>query len=126
MTGRRTNVRAAAIIGEQRNVQGVVARAARRAGVAALVPRGVSRGELGETVSDLKGFRAHLSWPTGDVSYRNHARRHIERIVARRHALEALVGNPFRRVFLAGTSAGAYFVTHLMLRGDFPADGYAA
>jgi predicted esterase len=36
-----------------------------------------------------------------------------------------LVGAPFDRVFLGGSSAGAYFVAHLALRGDFPADGFA-
>jgi predicted esterase len=111
---------------QKRNVQNVVANAARRGGVAALLPRGPTRAELSSPARDDKGLGAHRSWPTSDETYRDHARRHLERIAARRRALETLVGAPFERVFLAGSSAGAHFVAQLALRGDFAADGFAA
>lgn len=109
---------------EQRNVETVVATAARRAGVAALVPRGPTRDELAAG-RDEKGLGHWRSWPTGDDAYRRHARALVDRIHALRRELEALVGTPFERVYLGGSSAGAYFVAHLALRGDFPADGFA-
>ncbi|MFT3763960.1 MAG: hypothetical protein QM820_00305 [Minicystis sp.] len=110
---------------EKRMVETVVANAARRAGVAALVPRGPSRDELAAPGRDAKGLGAYRSWPTSDDVYQRHARRLVEHIASRRRDLEALVGAPFERVILGGSSAGAYFVAHLALRGDFPADGYA-
>lgn len=110
---------------EKRGVETVVANAARRAGVAALVPRGPTRAELAAPLRDPKGLDGYRTWPTGDDTYRRHARRLVEHIEAQRRALEALVGTRFERVFLGGSSAGAYFVAHLALRGDFPADGFA-
>lgn len=110
---------------EKRTVETVVANACRRAGVAALVPRGPSRDELAGPARDEKGLGAYRSWPTGDDGYRRYARRLVEQFTAQRRALEALVGRPFERVYLGGSSAGAYFVAHLALRGDFAADGFA-
>jgi predicted esterase len=110
---------------EKRTVETVVANAARRAGVAALVPRGPTRDELAAPSRDEKGLGVYRSWPTSDQAYLRHARRLVERIASQRRALEALVGASFERVFLGGSSAGAYFVAHLALRGEFPADGYA-
>jgi predicted esterase len=109
---------------EKRGVETVVAKASRRAGVAALVPRGPTRDELAAPGRDPKGLGDHRSWPTSDGAYRQHALALVERINAKRRALEALAGAPFERVYLGGSSAGAYFVGHLALRGDFPADGY--
>jgi predicted esterase len=110
---------------EKRAVETVVANAARRAGIAALVPRGDSRDALAAPARDSMGLGTYRTWPTGDDTYRRHARRLVDRIAEHRRALEALAGAPFERVFLGGSSAGAYFVAHLALRGDFPADGYA-
>lgn len=110
---------------EKRTVETVVARAARRAGVAALVPRGPSRDEMAAPGRDEKGLGTWRSWPTSDEVYHRHARRIVEHLGSLRRELEALVGAPFERVFLGGSSAGAYFVAHLALRGEFPADGYA-
>jgi len=110
---------------EKRGVETVVANTSRRAGVAALVPRGPSRDELVAPARDAKGLGHYRSWPTSDGAYRQHARLLVERILAARRSLEALIGAPFERVYLGGSSAGAYFVAHLALRGDFPADGYA-
>jgi predicted esterase len=110
---------------ENRMVETVVANAARRAGIAALVPRGITRAELSAPERDAMGMGHYFSWPTGDTGYSKHARRLVERILARKKELEAFAGAPFERVFLGGSSAGGYFVSHLALRGDFPADGYA-
>ncbi|MEO7330184.1 MAG: hypothetical protein ABI193_16535 [Minicystis sp.] len=109
---------------EKRGVETVVANASRRAGVAALLPRGPSRDELAAPGRDPKGLGDHRSWPTSDGAYRAHARPLVERILAAQRVLESLVGAPFQRVFLGGSSAGAYFVAHLALRGELPADGY--
>jgi predicted esterase len=110
---------------EKRTVETVVARAARRAGVAALIPRGPTRDELVAPAHDAKGLGAYRSWPTSDEVYQRFARRLVSHIASQRRALEALVGAPFERVFVGGSSAGAYFVGHLALRGDLAADGYA-
>jgi predicted esterase len=109
---------------EQRTVETVVASAARRAGVAALVPLGLTRDELAAPGKDDTGLGHYRSWPTGDDAYRHHASGLVARIEARRRALEVLVGAPFDKVYLGGSSAGAYFVAHLAVRGDFAADGY--
>lgn len=110
---------------EKRTVQTVVVNSARRAGIAALVPRGPTRDELASPARDAKGLGSYRSWPTSDDAYGRHARRLVERIRAHQRALETLIGAPFERVYLGGSSAGAYFVGHLAIRGDFLADGFA-
>ena len=42
------------------------------------------------------------------------------------YALEAALRRPFERIYVAGSSSGAYFVTALALGGGFEADGWAA
>jgi predicted esterase len=44
----------------------------------------------------------------------------------KRQKLERLAGTSFERVYLAGSSSGAYFVAASALHGTFPADGFAA
>lgn len=107
-----------------RNVLGVVASAARRAGAAALVPRGV-RG-IGP-----KGAKDWLAWPTSPAEHAKHARALVARWAHAKARLEARVRRPFARTYLAGSSNGAYFVAALALRGDlaafgFPVDGVGA
>jgi predicted esterase len=50
----------------------------------------------------------------------------IAAIGEKRRKLETWVGFSFTRVYLAGSSSGAYFVSRLALHGDLPADGYGA
>lgn len=104
---------------QKTNFETVVSRASRRAGVAALMPRG--RQGLAP-----KGHDGWWGWPTSGEAYRTHARELIADIAAKRQKLEILTGAPFTRVYLAGSSSGAYFVVALAVSGDFRADGYAA
>jgi len=47
-------------------------------------------------------------------------------IAEKRKKLEEWIGTSFSRIYLAGSSSGAYFIARLALRGDFAADGYGA
>lgn len=97
----------------------VVANAARRAGVAALLPRG-KKGLAPQGLSSWWG------WPTGQATYRRHGAELVAQIADKRRLLESALGWRFERTYLAGSSSGAYFVAALALHGDFAADGYGA
>lgn len=99
-------------------VQGVVARAARTHGIVALMPRG--RRGIGPTKT-----RDYWAWPTTAAAYKRYADELIAEWQSARATLEASLG-PFERVWLAGSSNGAYFATVLALNGRFEADGYGA
>ena len=105
-------------------VERAVLHAAKRAGAAAIVPRGV-RG-IGPA-----GSRDWWAWPTEPSAYARHAPTLIGKWTDARRHLETIQGAPFTRTYLAGSSNGAYFVTELALRGDMarfglPIDGYGA
>lgn len=100
------------------NFERVVSAASRRANVAALMPRG--RQGLAP-----KGHERWWGWPTSRATYQTLAQVMVAEIAQKKRALEELVGRPFQRVYLAGSSSGAYFVTALALHGALPADGYA-
>lgn len=104
---------------QKTNFETVVSQASRRAGVAALMPRG--RQGLAP-----KGHDGWWGWPTSVETYRTHASELIAEIAAKRQKLETLTGAPFTRVYLAGSSSGAYFVVALAVSGDFRADGFTA
>lgn len=104
---------------QKTNFETVVSRASRRAGVAALMPRG--RQGLAP-----RGHDGWWGWPTSGESYRVHASELIAEFAVKRQKLEALTGAPFRRLYLAGSSSGAYFVVALALSGDLRAEGFAA
>ena len=104
---------------QKTNFQTVVSRASRRAHVAALMPRG--RQGLAP-----KGQTAWWGWPTSGEQYRALARELIADLADKRQKLEALTSQPFTRLYLAGSSSGAYFVVALALSGDLPAHGFAA
>jgi predicted esterase len=104
---------------QKTNYQTVVANAARRAGVAALMPRG--RQGLAP-----KGQESWWGWPTTERSYREHAASIVQSISLKRKELEDRAGVSFSRVYVAGSSSGAYFVTALALHGGIEADGFAA
>ncbi|HKO50316.1 MAG TPA: hypothetical protein VJV79_21445 [Polyangiaceae bacterium] len=104
---------------QKTNFQTVVSRASRRAGVAALMPRG--RQGLAP-----KGQTAWWGWPTSGEQYRALARELIADLADKRQKLEALTAQPFTRLYLAGSSSGAYFVVAIALSGDLPAHGFAA
>jgi predicted esterase len=103
---------------QKTNYQTVVANAARRAGVAALLPRG--RQELAST-----GQERWWGWPTTEASYREHAAALVDSISLKRKKLEDMAGVSFSRTYVAGSSSGAYFVASLALHGGIEADGFA-
>jgi predicted esterase len=104
---------------QKTNLETVVSNAARRAGVAALLPRG-ERG-LGP-----KGQEHWWGWPTGEAPYRQRGPALVRSILEARARFEAFSGLTFARVYLAGSSSGAYFVSALARKGALPADGFAA
>ncbi len=104
---------------QKTNFETVVANAVRRAGVAALIPRG-KQGLAG------KSRRGWWGWPTSAEQYEAHAAAMVTSLLARQAKLEALVGKPFARRYVAGSSAGAYFAAALALHGQIEADGFGA
>lgn len=96
-----------------------VKNAARRAGAAALVPRGV-RG-VGPS-----GSKDWWAWPTSPDRHAELAARIVERILAAKKRVEESLGAPFARTYLAGSSNGAYFAVNLALRGEIEVDGLGA
>ena len=104
---------------QKTNYQAVVANASRRANAAALMPRG-NQGLTPKEVAKWWG------WPTSPDTYRRHGPELVERIVGARRELEAATGVRFERVYLAGSSSGAYFVATLAQRGAIDVDGYGA
>ena len=104
---------------QKTNLQKVVFDASRHAGAAALLPRG-DKGLAGEKYRDWWG------WPTGEAAYRAHSARLVKRISDKRAALEDVAGVRFARVYLSGSSAGAYYVAALALHGAIEVDGFGA
>ncbi|MFO0737113.1 MAG: hypothetical protein U0270_14590 [Labilithrix sp.] len=101
------------------HVQRVVGNVARRHHVAALLPRG----RLGIGPRDAKDWWA---WPTSAADYVKYAAALTEEWRTERKALEDALGHPFKRVYLAGSSSGAYFLTLLAFAGAVDFDGYIA
>lgn len=92
-------------------VQTAVLHASVRAGVVAIVPRGLR----GIGPSDAKDWWA---WPTSPDAHAKLASGIVARLLASQRKLEALLGAPFEKIYLAGSSNGAYFLTALAFRGD--------
>jgi predicted esterase len=104
---------------QKTNFQQVLANATRRAGIAALIPRGVQG-------FSSKRHPEWWTWPNAPSSYREQLPALLERFRRNQNMLEELAGVSFTRVYLAGSSAGAYFVCALALQGDFEAAGFGA
>lgn len=104
---------------QKTNFERVVASAAKRAGVAALIPRG-------EQGFAPKGHTKWWSWPTSGVAFPRQAPPFVDKLKAKREKLERTLGVHFDRVYLAGSSAGAYFVVAAALHGALAIDGYGA
>lgn len=102
---------------QKTNFETVVKVASRRANVAALMPRG--RAGLAH-----RGHEGWWGWPTSHATYRALAPALVSELSDKRRRLEELTGRPFRRVYLAGSSSGAYFVTALVVGQALPVDGY--
>lgn len=103
---------------QKENVQRVVAAAAKRAGAVVLLPRG--RRGIGPA-----GAKDWWAWPTSAADYGAHAAALVASFRASRAKLEAVLGR-FDRVYLAGSSSGAYFLTTLAFTRTVEMDGYAA
>ncbi|WP_437997125.1 hypothetical protein WMF26_40555 [Sorangium sp. So ce185] len=104
---------------QKTNFETVVSRAARRAGVAALMPRG----KVGLAP---KGYARWWGWPTGGPAYEKHAAAFVATFAEKRRKLEEVAGVAFSRVYVAGSSSGAFFAAALALRGGIDADGFGA
>jgi hypothetical protein len=103
-------------------VMAVVKNSMTRAGAAAILPRG-PRGVGADKSNDW------WTWPTSTEARADLVPGLVARWTEGRKKLEALAGAPFDKVYLAGSSNGAYFVSVLALRGDldaldFQVDGY--
>lgn len=109
---------------QQRKVETAVLHACTRAGIAALVPRGL-RG-VGPA-----GAHDWWAWPTSSTDIAHLAPSLVARWAEAKRALETIAGAPFARTYLAGSSNGAYLLAALAERADlpspsFPVDGFAA
>ena len=97
----------------------VVSNTSRRANAAALMPRG--KKGLGP-----KGLEKWWAWPTSEGATRRQGPELVATIREKRQKFEATTGIRFSRVYLAGSSSGAWFVASLALTGGLDADGYGA
>lgn len=105
---------------QKTNFEKVVASGARRGGVAALIPRG-------QQGLAPKKFDRWWGWPTTGPSYRRLGEGFIRQFRDQQKRLEELAGVRFERVYVAGSSAGAYFAAAIALHGGMPeADGFGA
>jgi predicted esterase len=104
---------------QKENVMTAVKNAAQRAGIAAIVPRGV-RG-VGPS-----GSKDWWAWPTSPDKHAELAPGLAQRIDGAKKKLEETLGVTFERTYLAGSSNGAYFAVNLALRGEIEIDGLGA
>lgn len=101
------------------HVQRVVGNVARRQHLVAMLPRG----RIGIGPKDAKAWWA---WPTSGTDYVKYATTLVTEWKTERAALEDALGHKFKRVYLAGSSSGAYFLTLLAFAGAIDFDGYCA
>ncbi len=109
---------------QKRGFEAAVLEASRRAGVAAMIPRG--RPGIGPSFA-----RDWWAWPTHAEDLVRFTSSIVDGWAAAKAKLERIAGAPFERTYLAGSSNGAYFLTALVLRGAvpterFPVDGFGA
>lgn len=103
---------------QKENVERVVKAAATRAKAVALLPRG----RQGIGPKDAKDWWA---WPTTPGDYQVHHAKLVAEWKTAQQTLEASLG-PFTKVYLAGSSSGAYFISALAFSDAVDVDGYAA
>ena len=96
---------------QKERVERAVLYAAKRAGAAALVPRGL-RG-IGPGAA-----RDWWAWPTEPGAHAKYAATLVAKWADARRRLERIAGASFARTYLAGSSNGAYFLTALALGGE--------
>jgi predicted esterase len=98
---------------QKTNLEKVVANASERAGVVALVPRG-------KQGFAPKAFPGWWGWPTSKSGFLRHGSEFVAKVREKHQKLEATLGTRFERIFLAGSSSGAYFVVAVALFGAMP------
>lgn len=104
---------------QKTNVETLVHDVALARGFTALLPRG--RRGIGPA-----NARDWYAWPTSARDYDAYAPAMIARWLAAKQVLESALGRPFERMYIAGSSSGAWFVVSLALRGALQADGWAS
>jgi hypothetical protein len=97
---------------QKESVHRAVLEATRRRGASAILPRGV-RG-IGPDVS-----HDAWAWPTAPASHERHIGAIVRRLIELRGVLERARGARFTRVYLAGSSNAAFFLSAGLLAGDF-------
>lgn len=102
---------------QKTRVEQIVRAAAKRAHVAALVPRG-------KQGLAPKGLHGWWGWPSSEYEYRKDATALVARILSEKRELEQSAGVSFSRTYLAGSSSGAYFTALLALHGGLQAAGF--
>lgn len=103
---------------QKEKVARIVAAAAKRARAVALLPRG----RRGIGPADARDWWA---WPTSRSDVQAHAGAIVAAVLASRAKLEGALGH-LDRMYVAGSSSGAYFLSALALGGWLEADGWAA
>ena len=103
----------------QRVYQQIVANRARARGFVALMPRG--RRGIGP-----KNIKDWWAWPTSADAHLRYGKELMASWNDEKRRLEEILGAPFERTYLAGSSNGAYFVAILALKGEYIADGFGA
>lgn len=104
---------------QKTNFETVVANAAKRANVVALIPRG-------EKGFAPKGHSGWWGWPTSKASFATKGAPFVDKLKEKQRKLAEVIGREFRSVYVAGSSSGAYFVVALALHGAIEADGFGA
>jgi predicted esterase len=104
---------------QKTNFETVVASAARRANVIALIPRG-------EKGFAPKGHAGWWGWPTSKASFSTRGTPFVKKLEDKKRKVVELLGREVQGVYVAGSSSGAYFVVALALHGAFEADGFGA
>jgi predicted esterase len=104
---------------QKENVDRIVHDVALARGFTALVPRG--RRGIGPPYA-----KDWYAWPTNAGDYAAHAPAMIAHWLDAKKILEHALGRPFERLYVAGSSSGAWFVVALAFRGAIAADGWAA
>jgi predicted esterase len=104
---------------QKEKVQAIVAHAAARAGIVAMLPRG----RRGIGPADAKDWWA---WPTSPRDHAALAAPIVAEWTRGRAVLERVLGRSFDKTWVCGSSSGAYFLSNLALEGAFDADGWGA
>jgi predicted esterase len=102
---------------QKTNLETVLQNAARRAGIVAMLPRGVKG-------MAPRGYSSWYGWPSTRPSYQRHVKELVADIETKQKRMEEWLGAKFERRYVAGSSSGGYFAALLALHGGMRADGF--